>query len=268
MTDAALEPTERMLEEAARAFPYPPTPRLAGAVRRRLAGERERPARRPLRVPVPVALAAVVLVAAAVAALSVWSGGREALAELLGVPSTRVRVLPESAPVPTPTPGPPYVPPTGREVSPAEAAALLRAPLRLPAYPPGAAVPERPVVLPAVTYDGGLVEGVIVVTVHRDPATDRPFVLYQARFGRSGGFVFKGLPEGVTATSVTVRGRRGLWFSGPPHVMEYHRKDGRPVAGTEHLVTGALNWEEDGISYRLEIDLPLEEALRVAESLR
>ena len=263
MTDGRDDPLERLLAEAARGFPYPPAPSLAAAVRERLAAG-PAPARRGWVV--RAGLAAAVLLVAAAAVLAAVPDGRSALAEALGLRSTRVRVLPDAASLPTPTPGLPFLPPSGREVSPAEASSRLGAPLRLPSYPPDAATPERLVALPVTDRDGR--PAVVVAAVHRDPATGSPFVLYQARLAASGAFGYKGLPEGVTVEPVTVRGQRGLWFSGPPHVMEYRTRDGGPVAGTEHLATGVLNWEEGGVAYRLETDLPLAEALRIAESLR
>ena len=70
---------------------------------------------------------------------------------------------------------------------------------------------------------------------------------------------------------------------GPPDVIEETEVNGQPAAFVEgiyllsiggnvspaRLVTGAvLVWEEDGLTYRLEAELPRREMLLIAESLR
>jgi hypothetical protein len=76
------EEWETRVQEAARTFSYPPTPDIAGAVRRRLAGKRARPAFawRQRRL----AWAAVVVVAV-IAGLMVTPGVRNSVLEILGI---------------------------------------------------------------------------------------------------------------------------------------------------------------------------------------
>ena len=66
----------------------------------------------------------------------------------------------------------------------------------------------------------------------------------------------------------TVDGERALWVRGP-HLLQFREKNGNVDYDTRRLVNGnVLIWQEDTLTYRLETDLPLEEAVRVAESLR
>lgn len=63
---------------------------------------------------------------------------------------------------------------------------------------------------------------------------------------------------------VTVNGRNGLWLVSP-HLFEIMPRDGGIM---QRFVNGSvLIWEFDGVTYRLEGDLTLDEALRLAESL-
>ena len=62
----------------------------------------------------------------------------------------------------------------------------------------------------------------------------------------------------------TVNGQPAVWAAGPYIV--------RLLNGDLHIrriiVGNVLIWTEDGITYRLETDLPIEEAVRIAESLK
>jgi hypothetical protein len=64
-----------------------------------------------------------------------------------------------------------------------------------------------------------------------------------------------------------VHGQRALWTEGP-YLLQWRRGDGL-VYDVRRLVSGhVLIWMEEGITYRLETELSLEEAVRVAESLQ
>jgi hypothetical protein len=79
--------------------------------------------------------------------------------------------------------------------------------------------------------------------------------------------VEKNQPRAIERT--VVNGRPAVWTSGP-YMLEV-----QPSSATEHeqaarrLVIGhTLVWAEGAITYRLETDRPLAEAVRIAESLR
>jgi hypothetical protein len=77
-----------------------------------------------------------------------------------------------------------------------------------------------------------------------------------------GTFAGKGMPEVLVET--TVNGRPAIWMQGS-HILHL---GGSFYQNVPLVVDGSiLAWEIDGITYRLQTDLPLEEAVRVAESM-
>jgi hypothetical protein len=81
-----------------------------------------------------------------------------------------------------------------------------------------------------------------------------------------------------------VMAEKGLMEKEPPRVVQFTTVHGREAAWTEgpyvvrvrngdydfrRLIEGhVLIWEEEGVTYRLETDLPLFEAVKIAESLK
>jgi hypothetical protein len=129
-------------------------------------------------------------------------------------------------------------------------------PVRLPAYPPDLGPPSH-----MFLQDVG---GPMVALVWTDPAhPDRArLALFEMT---SDVYVYKS--NARIAAETTVHGNRALWTDGP-YLVEVI-EGGQVVLGSRRVVTGhALIWTEGGITYRLETDLPLNEAVRVAESLR
>src|SRR5262249_40767645 len=126
----------------------------------------------------------------------------------------------------------------------------------LPTYPPGLGPPQR-VFLQSLG-------GPMVALVWVDPTQPRSVRL--ALFEMANGlFVYKSNVPVVS--EATVHGQRALWTEGPYIVQEL--ENGQVVNDTRRLVTGhVLIWTEGTITYRLETDQPLDEAVRIAESLR
>jgi hypothetical protein len=93
------------------------------------------------------------------------------------------------------------------------------------------------------------------------------FDLWEARLvGRV--FVGKGVPEGEVIDTPMVNGLPGYWISGFARMVRFVDADGNEVPGTARVVTqNALVWATREMNYRIETDLPLEQALRIAESL-
>lgn len=83
-------------------------------------------------------------------------------------------------------------------------------------------------------------------------------------------FVVKKLPTGTsTAQPTVVPDVTGFWFAGAPHALLYNDDDtGVNRIETLRLATNTLVWAEDGVTYRVEGDIPLSRALRIARSLR
>jgi hypothetical protein len=270
------EPDDEMdarLLETARAFPYPPTPDIAGAVmlrRARLA--------HPVRWRRRLAWAAIILVLI--------------LAGLMAVPQVRAAVLEiimgalrirfgDSAPTATPALPAPTAP---SGTAPAtEAASLGPTPtpwrsvlnltgettldrartglswqIRLPTYPADLGPPDK-------VYRQEFA-GTVVVLVWLESAPPQHVKMSLHQLGpATETFAQKGNTTLLKET--TVNGQRALWIEGP-HVLEY-LIGGRVRTDLRRLVEGrVLVWVENRITYRLETTLPLEEAVKVAESLR
>jgi hypothetical protein len=66
---------------------------------------------------------------------------------------------------------------------------------------------------------------------------------------------------------VKVRGARGV-FLGGRHTVLYVRPDGDVAESVPRLAGRALVWSRDGVVFRLEADVPLRRAIRIARSVR
>lgn len=256
MTEQQTQWTEAVLRPATD-FPYPPTPDLAEAERKRIRELTPAAKRHPDRRLVWAALAAIALL---LATLLTVPTTRAALLEWIQVGAIRIWLI-EPTPtfvVPTRTPSPPNIDlnllqSLGGETTLAAAQAQVAFTLRSPTYPADLGPPDR---VYLQDLEGDAV--VLVWLVADDPAQVR-LTLHM-------------LTSNVTAWKMQptiegggyVHGQPALWLRGPYVVV---RRDGN--WDTMRLVQGhVLLWTEDEITYRLEGNLPLEEAIRVAESLK
>ncbi len=82
--------------------------------------------------------------------------------------------------------------------------------------------------------------------------------------GRLEPIFFKTIDNSVR--SAPVDGYPGWWLSGP-HAVRYVDRDGVVHNETARLAESTLIWEIGHVSYRLEGDLGLDEAVRIAESI-
>jgi hypothetical protein len=124
--------------------------------------------------------------------------------------------------------------------------------IRLPDYPDDIGAPER-VFLQE--------NGAMVILSWTDPVDPYKARLSLHEIGPGGILVGKFEPRVIQETQVN--GRYAVWVQGPYLVqltngsIEFRRT----VEGN------TLIWEENDITYRLETNLPLEEAIKIAESL-
>jgi len=124
----------------------------------------------------------------------------------------------------------------------------------LPTYPPDMGEPDYVFVQDA--------EGFMTILVWSDPQqTDK--VLMSLHFIPAGSWAIdKVQPQVIDVT--TVNGKRALWTIGPYPLRLYNGE-----LEFRRLITGhVLVWEEGDITYRIETDLSLGEAVKVAESLQ
>ncbi len=272
---------EERLRETAREFSYPPTPDIAGQVRRRLADEREGampvPRRRPVWAPVVAALALVLAGCLAVPEV------RAAIGRILRIgaieivvptptpavtatlPPATAALQPQEAartPAPTPRPTPTLLASlldlTG-ETNLEEARRGVPFPIRLPTYPAELGPPDRVFLQ---NWDGPVAVLVWLVPGMEDQ------VRFSLHLLASNAAVTKLSKESTVIEETTVNGNRAVWLRGP-HMLYIYEREGDERFRTERFVQGnVLIWEQDQITYRLEGNLSLDEARRIAESVR
>ena len=123
----------------------------------------------------------------------------------------------------------------------------------LPSYPPDLGLPDRVFVQEA--------EGEMTVLVWIDPQ-DATQVLMSLHVIPPGSWAIDKM-DPVLIQETTVNGQRAIWAVGP-----YPIRFSNGNLDFVRLIDGhVLIWTEEDVTYRLETDLGLEEAIRVAESL-
>lgn len=257
-------PEERLKVVASR-FRYPPTPDVAGAVTKRL-NSGSRP-----RVLLRSAWAVTGLLALVLVILFVVPGVRAEIVRFFQVGI--VRILPAGAtptaisiPAQVPLTATPAVPGTqyeplysitvsglAGETSLETTQASMPFPIRLPAYPADLGTPDRVFLQ---------VDGQMVILVWTEPGNPEKAVLSLHEFGPEGMLLGKFEPRVIQETQVN--GVYAVWVQGPYLVQlsSGAHEFRRTVEGN------TLIWEENGITYRLESELSLDETIRIAESLR
>jgi hypothetical protein len=134
-----------------------------------------------------------------------------------------------------------------------EAQQRVEYPIRLPSYPSELGSPDRVFVQDA---DGDMT---ILVWIDRQ---DPDEVLMSLHFLPPDSWAIKKV-EPALIQETTVNGQRAIWTVGP-----YPLKYSNGNIDFVRLINGhVLIWSEEDVTYRLETDLSLEEAVRVAQSL-
>lgn len=256
---------EEQLQSLARAFPYPPTPDLAGAVERRLTGQpssRRAVSDAPHRLrPFWVALVALLLL---LVGLLTAPPIRAALQEWLQLGAVRIWLVdPTATPTQqpkTPTPRPMPTPITSL-FDLAGATTLNDAqqkagfPLHLPSYPTTLGRPD------GVFYQelGG--PAVVMVWLDRKQPARASLSLHIL-----GPKTFAEKGNGTRLAQTTVNGQPAFWTEGP--YMLTYRRGTTTDFDIRRLVAGyVLIWTEGNLTYRLETAASMAEAVRIAESL-
>lgn len=280
MDDAALAGA---LGDLAAAVAYPsvsagPTD-IAAVVRQRLVAEpppressgiRDWIGRRPVRRSVLVAIAAILVLAAIAGAVGL---GLPGIRIVFGGPTPSApTATPSPSPSPTQLPGsttPAASIPVGltmglgTAVSLEEAARIGGLDLVLPTEPAIGA--------PDAVYT--LANRVALVWSQRpglpaDPDYGVGLLLSEFRGHVDDGYYQKTLSASAQVTPVTVNGHSGYWISGAPHFFYYVDPSGKAVDDTHRIVGDTLIWSDGEVTYRLESQLPMAAAIRLAESLR
>jgi hypothetical protein len=256
---------ERLVREAARGFSYPPTPDISAMARQRIKVKHPSPYRR---------------LAGATAVVLLVLGG------LLAVPEVRAAVLeilriggitiflnePTATPTATPEPTVTGVVRTPRPtitpfIEPTPIASVLDLPgettleaardqtsfdIPLPTYPDGLGAPDH-----IFLQDLG---GAVVTLVWLDDDGNVRLSL-QMLNERIVGSKYE--PNNYTHT--TVHDQAAMWLTGA-HILAFYEPGGGDLI--RRIESNVLIWEQDGITFRLETDTSIEEAVRTAESLQ
>jgi hypothetical protein len=264
MNENLLETLDKQLSQLSQELPYPPTPDIAAAVASHLEDEKSRPPRQ-----LSPRLAWVVVILILLATLMAIEPVRAQILEFLQVGAIRIFLnqpdptIPPGGAQPSPMAGVsiptatpvafPVLDELAGETSLEGARSAIGFPIKLPTYPPALGEPDR-----VFLQDLGGQAVLLVWMDEDDPGSIQLDLLIMG----PGTFAEKGLPEVIEETSVN--GLRAIWTQGE-HILHF---GGTTYQSVPLVVQGnILVWEQDGITYRLESDLPLEEAVRLAESL-
>jgi hypothetical protein len=252
MNDKHMKIKEEKIREWSLEFSYPPTPDIAGEI-----------SEQPLQLMKPAYQRRLLL--AWVTSFIVLIG-----VVLIAVPSVRAQILEylqigaariflnEPIPGESSTESPqglyPAIADLAGETTLAEAQSKLDFLIRLPSYPNDLGMPDL-----VYLQDGGGSVLVFIWLNPQDPGKVRLNLLQAA----PGALVAKGAPAVLQET--TVHNQQAFWLQGG-HILQYTNGSHAQVS---LMVNGnVLLWEEEGITYRLESDLSLAEAVQIAESLK
>lgn len=239
---------EQRLAGLAPVYPFPPTPDLAEAAGRRVAGPRARGRLGSRRL----AVALVVLAAALGGTLALSSGARGALMDILdvvpGVRLERTADLPEMAVSDWFAYGEPISVERAEQLPPFD--------VRLPAS----------LGRPDLAY-------------HYPDAADADVVTFVYGGGRQARLVMtqweagdilthKLLGPGTEFEVVRVGGERAVWISGTRHDVFYVGLGGDQERVPGALAGNVLVWQDGRVAYRLEAGVELDRALELASDLR
>lgn len=284
MTELQQELFERQLSTIANGLDYPRTPNIAGSVVARL-----RPTASPHRASKRLAWS-VTAILVLVASLVLIPPARAALLEFIQIGIVRIfraeptPVAPPNQQVPstmlpitatpsarTPEPLIPILERLAGERSLESAQQLVDYPILIPSYPSDLGLPDRIFVQDA--------DGNMTILVWIDPE-DPTQVLMSLHMIPPGSWAVEKMNPAVVQET-TVNGQRAVWAVGPYPIrfsngnLDFARLiNGHVLIWTDEtpLTPGAQlpqtqAPESTGITYRLETNLELEQAIKVAESL-
>jgi hypothetical protein len=200
--------------------------------------------------------AAILLVIALLGALLAVPQTRAAIAALLHIGSVTIVPTAPTSGANEPTPLPSILDLAGRTTLD-DAQHRMPFHIRLPAYPADLGAPQY---VFAQDMDGKAVVLVWVDPQHPD------HVRMALNELSSDAYVYKLAPQLVQETQV--HGRRALWTTGPYLLQIGSVSDQRNALRRLVTASHTLIWTEGDVTYRLECDVSLEEAVRIAESLR
>jgi hypothetical protein len=266
MSEPWIDELEAHLGQLAAQLSWPATPDLAEVAADRLASPPARSRRSArYRGPAKIGLVAAALVAVVAVSLGVWTGGRRAVADLLGLRGVHISTGPAPSISTTITTGPPHLD-LGAPVSVAEASQRIGFPVRIPVLagfdrPDGVFVgtppPEGEVTLMYLPAPG------LVASAQ----TGVGLLLTEFQGTMEAGFFAKVAEPGTTIEALAVHGQPAYWLSGAPHAFFYRGVGGELYPDTLRLAANTLVWQSGPITLRVEGDISKAQALAIADSL-
>jgi len=258
---------ETALRDLGERIALPPTPDLAIRVRAGLAAARPTspPWWRALLPARPVLAAAAVALLILIAALTAWPQFRDAVADRLGVSGIRI-VFDEETPTPVGSPvGSSLL--LGERTTVADAAARVGYDVHLPVESLGP---------PAEVYLRALPDGNQMVSLLYLPSTELPETADSGaaalliQFAASGETMYlaKNLTTDATMSPVTVNGGEGWWIRGSTDLFLAQDPSAVCCGPLRRPAGSILLWEQAGLTFRLEADLPLNRMLAIAGTVR
>jgi len=264
MNELEQELFEKRLISISKGFDYPRTPDIADSVMTRL-----RPSTRPRFISRRLAWS-LTIVLILCSSLMLIPPARAAIIEFIQIGVVRIFGSPATPPVEeipstvvpaTATPGPtlpaliPILEDIAGEMTLEEAQQTVDFPILLPSYPPDLGHLNHIFVQDA--------DGEMAILVWLDLRQQPGRVLMSLHFIPAGSWAIdKVKPTLIQETSV--KGERAIWTVGPYPLRLYNGD----IEFTRLINGHVLIWQEGDITYRLETDLPLEEAIKIAESLQ
>jgi hypothetical protein len=251
--DTQMEKWETAVQDRARQFAYPPTPDIAGSVRARLNPSARGKFQRGLR------LALTVLLALAIATLAVPQTRAFVLKVLrigavriiFGEPTATVIAAPQSTSIPTAS-----LADFSGETTLADAANQLGAPILLPGYPPELGAPDH---VYAQQF-GGTVVTLVWMKPDNPDLVDLALQILDNQIVATKLYPYEDSNQQLTR----VNGRSAVWLT-DVHEIYFFKANERV---TRRVDKNVLIWQVGRLTYRLETDLALDGARRIAESLR
>jgi hypothetical protein len=242
---------EKELSDMASRLQYPATPDISARIQTRLADGRSQRLVPSLRLALALLLL-LALLAISVPAVRARLAGFFQIGVVRIVPLTAAPTF-ENNSTPAPTSSLDSLLNLAGETTLAQAHKITGFPILLPTYPSDLGSPER------VYFQS---RAKMLILVWLDPADHQKVRLSLYEFGPDT-FVMKKIDANILQeTSVT--GHYAVWTSGP-YFVEVKGNDFQSI----QLVDGhVLIWMVDSLTYRLETDLALNEAIKIGESLR
>lgn len=243
---------EARLAELAERIDWPEAD-VSGGVRQRVLAEPSTVRRPSVRWKVAVAALGALVVILAVPA------GRQAIADLLGVAGIEITFTDEAFDASSARHE------LGEPVSLEHATDRITFPMSLPTLaeigPPTTIYLEegRPFVVHAIWETGP--------ELPRVGETGMGLLLTQFESPTDQTVFSKELSDSTSVEVTAVGDEPAQWIEGAPHQLTYRTANGTQTREVSRLAANVLIWDSNGITYRLESDLGLQPALRIAQAL-